>query len=169
MNRKYVRETAAGKSISAYVILKDGREVATVQMHHGAGCLVNVWQRHGAYLATAAANGPAPMDDATERAAFDLWAFQQGRATGYGYDKETAALSGLWIDGHELSDHCDSRFRQPAPDGGAWPRDAKAPAGWSFTNWSAEALGGAGGWRDCYRYVGLGYLEALGYSVIRAI
>ena len=69
---KYVRETAAGKSISAYVIMKGARHVATVQAHfsNGGRCLVNVWHTDGREM-------------------------QHASAGGYGYDKFTAALSGL--------------------------------------------------------------------------
>ena len=36
---------------------------------------------------------------------------QVGSASGCGYDKETAALTGLTIGGVELGDHCDHRGR----------------------------------------------------------
>ena len=69
---KYVTDTKAGKSLSAYVILnKKGQHVATVRAHFSDGgtCLVNVH--------------------------CDKDGFQRATAGGYGYDKFTAALSGL--------------------------------------------------------------------------
>lgn len=84
MASKYVRETAAAKKISAYVVIDEkGKHVGTVQIHHGDACLVNVWDHTDEN-----ANGP-----------------QVGRASGCGYDKETAALAGLKIAGYEMFDH----------------------------------------------------------------
>lgn len=87
---KQVRETNAAKSISAYVILdKRNRHVATVQVHYGNSTVsVDVWH-----------NDATPL--------------QQGRAGGYGYDKFAAALSGLTIDGHAMTDHCGARLKPP--------------------------------------------------------
>lgn len=194
---KYVRETAAAKSISAWVILKGSRYVATVQAHFGnSRVLVNIWQ-HGEEM-------------------------QSGTASGYGYDKLTAALAGLKIDGHELTDHC-SRLGAPKPpkgNAGLFPRDYKPRAGFSLSNWTRasretgkrfhaydwndkarrelglpddgrlisdsqfqtmadladnlkkaweESPDYAEGYADCYRESGLKYLEKLGYSVHSAI
>ena len=77
-----VRESAAGKSISAWIILNNkGEYCATVQTHYG-----------------------------NSRTQVDIWAagmdLQQGSASGYGYDKFTAALAGLKIDNHILNNHC---------------------------------------------------------------
>jgi hypothetical protein len=162
---KQVRETKAGKSISAYVILrKNGTEVATVQAHFsdGGNCLVNVWN----------------FGDGNPQAQDGL---QRGTAGGYGYDKFTAALSGLKIDGHELTNHCDGRKKMPK---GGWKRDAKPPKGWSFANCSRftadgepvshesqDKEGDTAYWAytSCYRESGLDYLKALGYRVIQAI
>ncbi|MCK5600561.1 hypothetical protein KAR91_01760 [Candidatus Pacearchaeota archaeon] len=78
---KQVRETNAGLSISAYVVMKGAKQVAKVHVHFGSSTVrVDVWDGHN-----------------------DL---QQGRAGGYGYDKFTAALSGLTIGGIVLNDHC---------------------------------------------------------------
>lgn len=179
---KYVRETAAGKSIRAIVIMKGARHVATVQAHYGSSrVLVNVWHNDG-----------TPM--------------QSGTAGGYGYDKFTAALSGLSIDGHTLTDHCGGRKKAPKALG-YFPADYKAPKGYALANYgeydakgkrwhsfdfnelAKEKLGAdaawedvsalskqlkaetqlTGGYGDCYRESGLKYLEALGYSVINAI
>src|SRR5690606_3731490 len=136
----YVRETNAGRSIRAIVIMRGKRHVATVQAHYGASRVtVSVWHNDG-----------TPV--------------QQARASGYGYDKFTAALSGLTIDGHRLTDHC-GESRKPPRGAKVWPSDAKPPRGWRFANYSTDL----GGYTDCYRLPGLAYLEAIGYSVINAI
>lgn len=127
-----VRETKAGSSISAYVVLnKKGEHVATVNAHfsNGGTVTVDVWNL-GTYpvercLAAASKSGavtPAQLDKAeaasrakrdwarpeehSSFAAYDLFGLQQGRAGGYGYDKFAAAIRGLWIDGVQLTDHC---------------------------------------------------------------
>lgn len=85
MGSKYVRDTAAAKKISVYVVIDEkGKHVGTVQIHHGDGrTLVNVWDHTDEN-----ASGP-----------------QVGTANGYGYDRETAALAGLKIAGYEMVDH----------------------------------------------------------------
>lgn len=127
---KQVRETAAGQSISASVILnKKGEHVATVQAHYSnAGRVtVDVWnigdsavdrsfdtaRQTGAISdkSAAAAFAKAPDYYTTDAArlgwaAFHLMGFQQSSVGGYGYDKRAAALAGLIIDGHTIADHC---------------------------------------------------------------
>jgi hypothetical protein len=168
MSTKYVSDTSAGKSISAWIILKRGKHIATVRAYFGASVLVNVFNHDN--------NRSLKNKDGTYR---DL-AFQCGRACGYGYDKLTAALSGLEIDGHKLTDHCQvNRLAKP---GALYAKDAKAPRGYSFANWHCrESVKIDGeyemrdvppekqGYTDCYRESGLKYLEAMGYSVIQAI
>jgi hypothetical protein len=107
---KYVRETSAAKSIKALVIMKGKRHVATVQAHYGnSRVLVNVWHNDG-----------TPM--------------QHGTAGGYGYDKFTAALSGLTIDGHTMSDHCGGNVK-PAKAPGYFPADYKPRKGYRLANY----------------------------------
>ncbi|RVT75635.1 hypothetical protein EM858_14400 [Agrobacterium sp. CNPSo 2736] len=195
---KYVSDTKAGKSISAYIILnKKGEHVATVKAHFSDGgtCLVNVHD--------------------------DKAGFQRGTASGFGYDKFTSALSGLTIDGHELTGHC-SRDGAPKPPKGrkTFPHDVKPRKGYSFANYTTisretgntiyrdewikrayEELGIAdasndeknarwnevaekahdlettwrksedceAGYSSCFRLSGLDYLKALSYRVIQAI
>lgn len=134
---KYVRETAPAKSVSATVIMKGARHVATVQAHYGSSrVLVNVWQESEAYRKsfTKAHNAPT-TDSELDRAAYELFAFQQGTASGYGYDKFAAALSGLIIDGHTMGNHCEF-WRKPPKGRATFPETAKAPKGWSFANWT---------------------------------
>lgn len=75
---KQVRETKAGRSISAYIVLRDGKYIATVQFHFGD----------------------------TGRVQCDIYApyelVHQRAAGGYGYDKRTAAASGAVIEGYEI-------------------------------------------------------------------
>lgn len=159
---KQVRETAAGQSISAYVILnRKGEHVATVQVHH-------------------ANSGRVSVDVWNTGASRDGHGLQQGAAGGYGYDKFTAALSGLTIDGHAMSDHCGARLNPPKGRS-TWPRDAKAPRGYTLANFQAFTYDDDGarvplsedspayGWASCFRREGLNYLTAIGYRVIQAI
>jgi hypothetical protein len=46
-----------------------------------------------------------------------------GRASGYGYDKRVAAMSGSYVGGVELGDHCDHKSRPTL-------RDLCAERGW---------------------------------------
>lgn len=91
MSNKYVRETAAGKSVAAWVILnKKGKCVATIQAHYGNNrTLVNVFT-----------DGEGLIHSAS--------------ASGYGYDKFTAALSGAVIDGVKITDHCGEALKVPS-------------------------------------------------------
>jgi hypothetical protein len=150
---KYVHDTAAAKKISAHVILrKDGTEVASVQGHHGARVLVNV-RNYGQ-------DNPSAQDEATR--------FQSSSAGGYGYDKYTAALSGMVIDGHKLSNHCGVRVE--LPEGKTrFPADYKPEPGYRLANWCSANEDEPEGYMSCYRLEGLRYLEAIGYRVIQAI
>lgn len=188
---KQVRETNAGQSISAFVILnKKGQHVGTVQAHYGNSVVtVDYWC------------GPYAKECGSD----DLY-FQQGKASGYGYDKFTAAISGLVIDGHTIPNHCGKneaserllkRYHAASLKEGfnqkTW--DAKAKKiGASFSNWEAVNKRGerltqkyeeGTGWyytkdsivqtevikrySSLHLYSGLDYLTALGYKVIQAI
>lgn len=156
---KQVRETTAGKSISAYVILnKKGEHVATVQSHYSNGgtCTVDVWSENGDPL-------------------------QQGRAGGYGYDKFAAALAGLKIDGHTMADHCGDVPEQSAAKARLFSayRKALGKPGFDQKAWNAKAdkLGARfanyrsedGGYSSLHFESGLDRLTMLGYRVISAI
>lgn len=135
---KQVRETAAGSKISAFVVLnKRGEQVATVQAHHGSTVTVDVWNDGDKALEnTAKVLGRDELDVI----------HQQGTASGGGYDKFAAALSGLVIDGHVMADHCgrDERTEKmlkayikaaskPDFNQAAWDKKAKR-FGASFAN-----------------------------------
>lgn len=156
MKSKYVRETKAGKSVSAWVVLKRHKQIATVQAHYSDGgtTLVNVFNYGKSKSA-------------------ETHPFQSATAGGYGYDKLTAALSGLVIDGHELTDHC-GRNRKPEA-GKLFPNTSNPPKGWQYSNFVWRDSHGEKlpadkqGYESCYRLPGLKYLEAIGYTVIQAI
>lgn len=124
---KQVRETAAGKSVSAFVVLnKKGQHVATVNAYfpNGGGCSVDVWNlgqsavnnswaaaikcgklsKAGLEKALAGATKNRDWisdDERAQWAAFDLFGMQQ--STGNNLE---SALDGLVIDGQYLFDHC---------------------------------------------------------------
>lgn len=112
---KYISDTAAGKSISAYVILNPkGKHVATVRAHfsNSGVCLVNVHDFNGE--------------------------FQHAKAGGYGYDKFSSALSGMTVDGHTMSDHSSTSGAPKPPKGRkTFPRDYKPRKGYSLANWAS--------------------------------
>jgi len=108
---------------------------------------------------------------------------QRGRAGGYGYDKFTAALSGLTIDGHVMSDHSGAdlmaakllkqygKIALAGQDTTAIEAKIRAK-GYSLTNWTSN--GGYkpnewNGYQSCYKTPGLDYLRAIGYRVIDVI
>lgn len=156
----YIRESAAGKAISAYVILAPVTRdyVATVQFHFTSSrVLVNVFQTDEAATKSAAfanANRDAvTVKHPSEVAPFPFrplvkvakkgadfepkaFIFQESRAGGYGYVKKTAALSGVVIDGVPLTDHC-SRLGAPVGPvaGRLFPRGYEPPKGYRLANW----------------------------------
>jgi hypothetical protein len=108
---KRVSETKAGQSISAWVVLSpDGDYVAKVQAHFSASgnCTVNVFDQKADKV-------------------------QTGNAGGAGYDKLTAALSGVTIDGHLLTSDCG--VQSDKPDGLKYfPPEFVVPDGYSLAN-----------------------------------
>ncbi len=166
-----VEDTTAGKSISAYVIMRKGKYIGKILAYFGGGgtCVVNVIQ-HGEpakkSLAVALKADPKLKVEYP-----DSGLTFQGRTTGgYGYDKFTAALSGVVIDGVALNDHCGVRL--PKPKGKTlFPRDFKAPKGYRLANFvSADrSESGEEGYSDCYRESGISLLTDLGYEVHQLI
>lgn len=197
MASNYVTDTAAGKSISAYIVLnKKGVHVATVRASwsNSGNCLVNVHD--------------------------DKDGFQSAKRGGGGYDKFASALSGMTIDGHVMNDHCGMSLSLPKGKN-LFPSGFKVPKGYhlanywersratgkrlnkfdfedtarknlGFDNSGAENLDETRydqfalereklfqAWRDsddcergyssCFRESGLKFLEAIGYRVIQAI
>ena len=211
---KQVRETTAGASISAWVILnKKGQHVATVNAHYSNGgrVSVDVWNMGTEAVRrsfdTARANGRIGDADLAKRigkapdyykteesrldwAAYDAMGMQQSAAGGYGYDKLTAALSGLIIDGHTMADHCGqvpdaekaraalmrqyckfhdysgerARAAEKGWDRKHWDKKA-ARIGASFANYTSEKER----FTSLHFTSGLDRLRELGYQVIQAI
>ena len=182
---KYVSDTAAGRSISAWVIMRGSRQVAIVRAHYGSSrVLVNITQDDKA----AERSEKAAARDGVKFKAVQDWGspmgFQQGEASGYGYDKFASAMRGLYIDGHRMCDH-SSRYGAPKPPKGRklFPTDYQPPKGYSLANYIGKEIGvgfsgerspnpryeGEEGYSDCYRRENLKYLEANGYRVIQAI
>ncbi len=127
---KYVSDTSAAKSLSAYIILnRKGEHVATVKAYFGNGgsCLVNVHDSKAG--------------------------FQYARARGYGYDKFTAALSGLTIDGHKLNDHCGESINPPKGKP-CFPANYKPRKGFQLANYGQWERADSGQWerRDSYHW-----------------
>jgi hypothetical protein len=156
---KYVQDTNAAKSISAFIILdKKGKLVAKVQAHYGnSTVLVNVFDYTG------------NLD------------MQAGKASGYGYDKFTAALSGLIIDGHTMADHCGKvpeceekkakLMKAYLADNRPYNESAKEynekarKLGARWANFNTEK----GKFTSLHFESGLNRLQMLGYQVIQAI
>lgn len=149
-SKKQVRETNVGKSISAYVILKDGQHIATVQAAFldSGNVMVDVWDKHTL-----------------------VW---QGRAGGYGYDKFVAALSGAKINGIEIHNHCGTNDNGELEkimrryEMGWELKKAQEEAkklGASFVNWNSDK----GKYTSLYYQSGLDRLREMGYTIIQAI
>lgn len=184
---KYVRDTKAAKSLSAYVILKKGVEVAHVTAHFSDG---------GAVLVNCHNIGDRANDACVKasgwelkgRHSYEIFGCQVGRASGGGYDKFTAALSGCWIDGHMIYNHCghsdasikmlkayrkafDARVESGSDTAHgtqqefqkAWDRRAEK-IGARFANWDKN-----GGYSSLFMQSGLDRLRTLGYQVIQAV
>lgn len=156
---KQVRETKAGQSISAYIILnKQRHEVANVQIYYGDSgrVQVDIWN-YGKYNKS--------MPEHKE--------LQQVSAGGGGYDKVAAAMRGMIIDGNMLFDHCgqDDRTRrilQDYTDGKISEEQARAKAekiGARLTNYDGKT----NKYRSLFYNGGLDRLSDMGYKVIQAI
>ena len=80
--KKYVSEKS---NYSAWIILKKEKIVGKVQAHFSQSeVTVNVW------------------DYSKDKS------FQEGYASGYGYDRLISAMAGCTIDGIQLTDHCET-------------------------------------------------------------
>jgi hypothetical protein len=191
---KRIEDTAAGRSLSVYVILNRRGELVGKCLAHFADSgmvtveLINFGDE--ATHRTAKAMGYTLGEDHriiggkhAGEYPYEVAGRQTGRAGGGGYDKFTAALSGMVFDGHKLTDHGREAGAPKPPKGRTtFPRDFKAPKGWSLANWvDGSALThdgsrrwpnvpeGESGFLSCFREAGFKYLEALGYRVIQAL
>lgn len=154
---KYANEMPAWAKAKGIVIFKGARHVAAIYCAYprdGMGRLrVTCFQACEAAEKTAKTLAKMGRDG-------DGYV-QHGSAGGCGYDKLTAALSGMVIDGHKLTDHCGEN-KKPPKGAKVWPRNAKAPRGYAFANYDSKA----NGYGSCYRQPGLRYLQDLGYTVV---
>jgi len=98
----------------------------------------------------------------------------QKKASGYGYDKATAALSGAIIDGYRMADHC-GHAEQSGEKARARLLAAhkRNPAAHEYSYWSERArrIGchWANGMNSLFFKSGLDRLSDLGYRVLRAL
>lgn len=188
MASKYVTDTSAASSISAYVILKKGEQVARVTAHfaNSGSVLVNVnnYGQDAMQRSKAAYLADNPKEKDFGSASDDAFYFQHGRAHGGGYDKFTAALAGLYIDGNRMFDHCGrsaasekllkayrravdaagGKIGYQSDDQKAWSKKA-AKIGASFANWGRDDTG----YSSLHMASGLDLLTMRGYIVIQAI
>lgn len=88
----------------------------------------------------------------------------KGRASGYGYDRYRAALSGAVIDGHEIVDDCEVQLPYPTGQDFFYRTDF-VPKGYFFSN-IMTLPNGERGYKNCFKRAGLDYLQELGYTVI---
>lgn len=165
-----VDDTKSGKEIAVWVVInKKGEYLARIQAHYSArgAVLVNVMNMGDD-------NGPN---------------FQSARASGYGYDKLTAALSGLTVAGVEITNHCGKQLKTPRK--GYFAKGHKLPRGYRLANYTlfdtrtkrraqvnerspeGRALIDSGivvaGYANAYRDSGLDILCAHGLRVIQGI
>lgn len=134
---KPILKSKEADALSCYLVFRpDGTYVARVLARYGSGGGVTVEVHH----MTGSIPG-APW-----------YPNQSKRAAGYGYDKFTAALSGMTVDGHTLYNHC-TPVPDDCPDG---PGVRVANAGHPTAEFR------------CY-VSGLDMLSAHGYRVIQAL
>lgn len=164
---KYILESAAAQQISAWAIInKKGERVARV---------LALYPKDGAGRVTVEVHH-------IHRVGVEFVKIQQGTACGYGYDKFTAALSGLTIDGIKMMDHCqrddkakrlEAQIHKLAKNEQITQDEAQAKArkiGAVVANWWAMRDDRAAGVKDgekcrVYTISGLEQLTAKGYTV----
>lgn len=169
---KQVRENS---NASAYVVLnRKGQDVAHVQFRFADAVQCDVWARK-------------PGETF-------LSLVHQKKASGYGYDKSTAALAGAVIEGFRMADHCGraedshelaktrfmSRYRRAAiagltnEQGNAW-REKARKLGCSLCNWYRQEWMPSGpdgkeyAWGSLHTLSGLERLTAAGFRVVQVL
>jgi len=91
---EYLRKFEQRTNVSAYIVMRGAEQVGTVRFHY---------PRDGAGKLTAfAADWTKDMPEGVDFKEWTRW--QYGWATGYGYDKRTAAVGGMTIAGVTLKD-----------------------------------------------------------------
>lgn len=145
---KYVYDTAAAKSISAYAIMKGTVLIAKVTAHYAnsGNVLVNVAQwgesvikSYNTHAGTKLKTKPEDYEsyDAYRKATdiCESFQFQHKMRGGMGYDKFAAAIGGMIIDGHRIADHCGNSLSPKKKDNGLFPRGFKSPKGFTLANY----------------------------------
>ena len=197
--KKQVRDTAAGKSLSAYVILnKKGKHVATVNAHfsNASVCTVDVWNlgddNAARCLSTAMQTGAITekqLQDAIvsapnyylDHGARESWAacrfFNLQQCRGGNLQD---ALAGLIVDGHTLNYHCQTPPELQKKTAALLKAYKRAhlkgtPTRAAFEE-KAKRMGARfanwtteNGYSNLYYPAGLERLETLGYTVIQAL
>lgn len=156
---RYVSDTKAGKSISAYLIFDNkGKLAGKINAHFSdAGvCWVQLW------------------DWTNEHKRTDI---QDGKASGYGYDKFTAALSGMTFAGRTIADHSDTSELTKRALAAYNQLVAKTGEGYKqpefFARWAKRGVDFAnyrdGRYGSAYLIPGVKGLGAQGFKVMQAI
>lgn len=149
----------AGKNSSAWVILKHGKPVAKLAAVYTCNTttvsVIHMNEESETKSRAMAAKMNLPW---LETGVSDM----NGQSSGYGYDRETAALSRLVVDGIPLPDHCDHRdyFRK---QGARMVKNQTARKGFIMANRDRNS----GLWTSALPEPGLKYISALGYQVIQ--
>ncbi len=182
---KQVREMEAAKKIRAIIVINPkGEHVGTVQAYFGARVVVDVWNvGDRAIIKTAKAQG-VELSAADEWEKFAPFAHQQGSAGGGGYDRFTAALAGMYIDGIKLFDHCgqDENSRRALV---AYQKDSEKYCGEGASPearqtgekvlkrkrelFRRQGMRLANGGKSLHYMDGLNRLREMGYKIITAI
>ena len=144
LNKKQVRETAAAKSIGAWIVMNGKDQVATVHAHFGnSRVTVDVWS-------------PTKL-------------IFQGSAVGYGYDKFAAALSGAIIGGIKIFDHCETSDETKSALA-AQPEDREANNFYWLSQIGLTPANYVNGIpTSCFYISGLDRLVSFGCTVIKVI
>lgn len=145
---KYVYDTAAGKSISAYAIMKGAVLIAKVTAHYAnsGNVLVNVTQWNESVIKSYNTHAGTKLKTKPEdyesydayRKVTDIcesFQFQHKTRGGMGYDKFASAIGGMIIDGHRIADHCGNSLSPKKKDNGLFPKGFKAPKGFTLANY----------------------------------
>lgn len=160
MALKYVIDSAAAKSLHAYIILdSQGKLAGKILAHYGntRQCTVNLsdWTEHGGDI-------------------------QKGTAGGGGYDKLATVLARMKFGGLQLPDQCGTnpevkamkaKYDKCHAEGKLTERKKEAfnraskSIGASFNNWNRELHK----WDSLYCMEWNRYLEAHGYKVVQVI
>jgi len=178
-----IRDTKAARELSAVIVLKRGKVVAQVMARHAGAVTVNVWQ-YGEAQARSAEVLRRMYPKAADSE--NLGMYQSGRAGGYGYDKKTAAMRGMVIDGVRLYDHCGhdekserlfkqyckfhdysgevARSKEKGWDRAYWDKRA-ARIGARFANWDCSR----GRYGSLFYDGGLDRLERMGYTLVHVL